>query len=264
MHPFSMRVFLLISLIVTGSFLGLGQSGERDVHVGFKGGVSIPNLVGGSGEEITKDYKSRFAYNFGGFVDMGISKRVSIQTGVDYAPQGGKREGIQPITAAIPGLPVLPPGSYFYAEFKNTAKLQYLEVPVMIKYTTKRPSGPQFYLNGGPYVGFLLKATQETRGTSPIYVDKNKTPLLLPPAGTPFPPIPFDADTDVTDSLNRFNLGVTGGGGIKFPTGNNYFFVDVRASYGLRTLQKNTATDGSSRTGNLVMSFGYAFKVKGR
>ncbi|MFZ1700262.1 MAG: porin family protein [Pyrinomonadaceae bacterium] len=252
-------VFVLVAFSSVAVF---AQSDDKDVYVGLKGGVSVPNLVGGGDEEITRDYKSRFTYNFGGFVDVGISKRVSIQTEVNYSPQGGKRDGIQPITAAIPGLPPLPPGSYLFADFKNTAKLKYIEVPVLFKYTWRRDSGPQFYVNAGPNAGFLIKATQETRGTSTIYVDKNGTPLLLPPVGTPIPPMSFDADTDVTDSLHRFNFGLTGGGGVKFPVGKNFFFIDARASYGLTTLQKNTATDGTSRTGNLVMSVGYAFKVR--
>ena len=254
-------IFLSLILVISGA--AFGQIDEREIHVGFKGGVSIPNLVGGGEEEITQDYRSRFTYNFGGFVDVGITHRFSIQTEVDFAPQGGKRDGIQPITRPIPGLPPLPPGSYFYGDFENTAKLNYIEVPVLFKYTWRRESGPQLYVNGGPYVGFLLKATQVTRGTSTIYLNKAGTPLLLPPAGAPIPPISFDAETDVTDSLHRFNFGITGGGGVKFPAGKNYFFVDARAGYGLTTLQKNTATDGKSRTGNLVISFGYAFKAKG-
>jgi len=253
-----------LSIVMVVGISALGQDDEREVHVGVKGGVSVPNLVGGGNEEVTRDYKSRFAYNFGAFVEVGVSPRVSIQTGLDYAPQGGRRDGVQPITRPIPGLPTLPAGSYYFADFKNTAKLHYLEVPVLFKYTWRRQSGPQFYVNGGPYMGFLVKATQVTRGTSTIYLDKNKTPLLLPPMGTPIPAMPFDADTDVTNSLHRFNAGITGGGGIKFPVARNYAFIDVRASYGLTTLQKNTTTDGRSRTGNLVISFGYAFRVKGK
>lgn len=258
------NTFFIAGLLFALFSVTAGQTDEKDIHVGFKGGVSIPNLVGGGDQEITRDYKSRFTYNVGGFVDVGITKRFSIQAEVDYAPQGGKRNGVQPITAIIPGLPTLPPGQYFFADFKNTSKLDYIEFPVLFKYTWRRDSGPQFYLNAGPYAGFLIKATQVTRGSSTIYIDKNKTPLLLPPAGTPFPVIPFDANTDVTSSLNRFNFGFTGGGGLKFPTGKNYFFVDARVAYGLTTLQKNTATDGNSRTGNIIISLGYAFKVKGR
>lgn len=235
---------------------------EKEVHIGVKAGVSIPNLVGGSDFEVTRDYRSRVDFNLGAIVDVGLTRRFSIQTGLEYAPQGGKRNGIQPITSPLPGLPPPPLGSYYFGDFKNTAKLNYLEVPVLFKYTWKRKSGPQPYLNAGPYFGYLMKATQVTRGTSTLYIDRNGTPLLLPPAGTPVPPISFDADTDVTDELHRTNIGFTGGGGLRFPHKKNYYFVDVRGSYGFRTLQKDTVTDGNSKTGYPVISFGYAFKVR--
>lgn len=253
-------LFGIILAVCTATF---GQSDENEIHIGVKGGVSVPNLVGGGSQEITKDYKSRIATNFGGFVDFGISHNVSFQAEVDYAGQGGVRNGIQPITSPLPGLPPPPAGSYYFANFKNTAKLDYIEVPLLFKYTWQNKSKPGFYLDAGPYFGYLLKATQVTQGSSTIYVDKNGTPLLIPPFNQPIPPISFNAVTDVTASLNRFNFGITGGGGVKFPVGGNYFFLDARAAYGLTTLQKNPATDGKSQTGNLVISFGYAFKVKG-
>ncbi len=240
----------------------LAQSQGREIFVGLKAGFSLPNLVGGSNQEITRDYKSRMAPNFGGFVDVQLKKNTSIQIGLDYAPQGGKRNGIQPVTSPIPGLPALPAGAYYYANFNNTAKLNYLEIPIMLKYRVRKQKPVGFYINGGPYMGFLMKATQVTSGNSTLYLNNTGTiPVLIGP-NTPFPAIPFDAKTDVTDNLHRFNFGLTGGGGITFKHNRNYFFIDGRASYGLTTLQKNTATDGKSRTGNLVFSFGYAFGVK--
>ena len=242
----------------------IAQDDDREVHIGLKAGFSLPNLVGGSDQEITKDYKSRLAANFGGFVDVQLHKNTSLQIEVDYAPQGGKRNGIQPVTRAIPGLPTLPAGNYYFANFNNTAKLDYIEVPIMLKYRVRKQKPVGFYVNGGPYMGFLAKATTITSGTSSLFLDNRGTVPVLVGPNTPFPAIPFNAETDVTDSLNRFNFGVTGGGGMTFKQKQNYFFVDARVSYGLTTLQKNTATDGKSRTGNFVVSFGYAFKVKGK
>lgn len=248
----------MLGLTAILSSVGIAQDDERSVHVGIKAGFSVPKLVGGGDQEITRDYKSRMAPNFGGFVDVGLTRNASIQFEVDYAPQGGKRNGIQPVTQAIPGLPPLPAGQYYFANFNNTAKLNYLEFPVMLKYRVRKDKPVGWYVNGGPYVGYLLKARTVTSGTSPLYLDNGGT---MPVPG--FPPIPFDAKTDVTNELNRWNVGVTGGGGVTFKrAGDNYFFIDARAAYGLTTLQKDTVNDGKSRTGNLVLSFGYAFKVK--
>lgn len=253
------RLVLILCVTTAVCTVALGQNDERDIHIGLKAGISLPNLRGGSDQEITKDYKSRLTGNVGGFVDVGLTRNVSLQFEVDYAPQGGKRNGIQPVTQAIPGLPALPAGQYYFANFNNTAKLNYLEFPVLLKYRARKQKRVGFYVNGGPYFGYLLKATTVTSGTSPLYLDNAG---MVPIPG--FPPIPFDAKTDVTYELNRWNVGLTGGGGITFKQKDNYFFVDGRAAYGLTTLQKDTINDGKSRTGNLVISFGYAFKVGSR
>lgn len=261
-----MRVYDRCTFIL---FLGLAlvaglyaQPDEKANYIGARAALSVPNIVGGGDQEITRDYKSRVAANFGAYVELGITRKISIQIEADYASQGGKREGIQPITTPIPGLPVLPPGSYFYGDFKNTAHLNYLETPVMFKYTFRPANKRSVYVLGGPYLGFLINGKSKTSGSSTIYLDRNGTPLLLPPSGQPLPPLSFEAETDITDSINRFNIGVTGGGGVKFRNRNgNYFFVEARGAYGLRSIQKDTANNGSSHIGNLLISVGYAFKL---
>ncbi len=233
---------------------------EKENYVGFKGGVSIPQLSSSDTNELSRDYKSRVAPNFGAFFEFGVAKRTSVQFEVNYAGQGGKRDGIQPVTQPIPGLPLLPAGAYYFANFKNTAKLTYLEIPLMAKYKFGPKTKPRLYVNGGIYYGVLLKAETVTEGSSTLYLDRDgRIPLLLPPAGTPFPAIPFDAKTDIKDELNKNNFGVTGGGGIEIPHKKNYFIFDARVSYGFVSIQKDTVVNGNSKTGNLVISFGYAF-----
>ncbi|MGD9587626.1 MAG: porin family protein [Pyrinomonadaceae bacterium] len=235
------------------------QNDDEKSYFGIRGAISLPNIVGGGDQEITRNYRSRTAANFGAFVEVGITKNLSIQPEVDFASQGGKRSGIQPITSPLPGLPPLP-GQYYFGDFENTAILNYIEVPVMVKYTFVPDRKQSFYLLGGPYAGFLINAKTKTRGSSTIYIDNSGTPLLLPPANQPLPPISFDADTDVTDSIKRFNFGITAGGGVKFRhSSKNHFFVEARGAYGLTTIQRDPATAGESHTGNLLISFGYAF-----
>lgn len=235
---------------------------ERKTYIGFKGGVSIPQLSGGDANELSRDFKSRIAPNFGGFVDIGVNKRFSVQAEINYAGQGGKRVGVQPITQPIPGLPPLPPGAYYYGDFKNTAKLNYLEFPVLAKYRFGSDSKPRIYLNGGAFYGRILTAKTETKGMSTVYLDRDgQMPVLLPPAGTPFPEIPFDATTDIKNEVNANNFGFTGGGGVEIPNNGNILLFDVRVSRGIINIQRDTAANGSSKTGNLVISVGYAFGV---
>ncbi len=253
-------VMTLVAMSI--AFLSAYAQDEKENFIGVKGGVSIPQLSSSDSNELSRDYKSRVAPNFGAFVELGIARRTSFQFELNYAGQGGKRNGIQPVTRPIPGLPALPAGSYYYGDFKNTAKLTYLEIPAMIKYKFGPNDKSRFFINGGVYYGYLLKAETVTEGSSTLYLDRaGRNPILLPPLGTPLPPVSFDATTDVKSDLNTSNFGVTGGGGFEIPHKKNYFVFDARISYGLVSIQKNTALNGNSKTGNLVISFGYAFRL---
>ena len=254
---------LMILLLMAMISLSISAQDEKNHYIGFKGGVSIPQLSSSQDNELSRDYKSRVAPNFGGFAEIGLKEKLSFQVELNYAGQGGKRIGVQPISQPPPTLPPLPNGIYYYADFRNVAKLNYLEIPVMLKYKFGAKDKPRVYLNGGIYYGKLLNAKQVTSGSSTIYLDREgKTPLLLPPNETALPPIPFDATTDIKNDLNSNNVGLTGGGGIQFPHARNYFLVDVRVSYGLLSIQKDTVRNGNSKTGNLVISIGYAFGLK--
>jgi opacity protein-like surface antigen len=253
--------FTLIFIAVFASLV-FAQD-EKENYIGVKGGISIPQLSGGDDNEFSRDFKSRVAPNFGAFVELGVTRKFSVQTEVNYAGQGGKRVGIQPITQSPPGLPPLPNGLYYYGDFKNEAVLNYLEVPVMAKYKFGKKEKPKLYVNGGVFYGRLLSAKTITSGSSTLYLDRDgQVPVLLPPNGDPIPPIPFDAETDIKNDVNKNNFGFTGGGGIEIPFGKNYFLIDARVSRGIKNIQKDTARNGNSKTGNLVISVGYAFNLK--
>ncbi len=256
------KLKLVTFLIGLGIICGVNSSYAQETFVGVKGGISIPQLSGGGDNELSKDYKSRTSLNVGMFLELGITKRFSFQSELNFAGNGGKRNGVQPITSTIPGLPQLPIGAYYYADFKNEAVLNYLEVPALVKYRFNPKSKAGFYGNIGVFYGRLLSAKTKTSGSSTIYLDKNRTPLLIPPANQPLPPISFDATTNIKNDLNKNNFGVTGGGGVEFRKGKNRFFVDARVSYGLLSIQRDTVRNGSSQTGNLIISVGYAFKLK--
>lgn len=256
------RLFLTIIFVSLSVAANTVRLYAQDSFVGVKGGISVPRLSGGNNNEISRDYKSRIAPNFGVFFEVGVNRRFSVQPEINYAGHGGKRNGIQPIPLTVQGLPPLPNGAYFYADFKNEAVLNYLETPVLFKYRWQPESKTRFYANGGVFYGRLLNAQTRTRGSSTIYLDKNKTPLLIPPANQPFPARSFDAETGIKTDVNKNNFGITGGGGIEFSHRKNYFFLDGRISYGLLNIQKDTERNGSNKTGNLVISVGYAFSLK--
>jgi len=255
------RLFLSI-VCVALLFGSLYSQDEKENYVGFKGGVSIPQLSSGDDNILSRDFKSRLAPNFGAFFEAGITDKFSVQIEVNYAGQGGKRVGVQPITEPLPGLPPLPDGSFYFGDFKNIAELNSLEVPVLAKYRFGSKGKTRVFVNGGIFYGRLLTAKTITSGSSTIFLDPNgQNPLLLPPNYDPIPPINFDATTDIKDDVNKNNFGFTGGGGVEIPHKNNYFIIEARVSRGVITIQRDTVRNGSSQTGNLVISVGYAFNL---
>jgi Outer membrane protein beta-barrel domain len=238
-----------------------GHSMSQTTWLGLKGGLSIPDLSGGGGNPLSENFTSRLALNFGVLSDFKVHNNFSLQVELNYAGQGGKRDGMQPITNLPAGLgqgPGAPPQTYLYANFKNKAVLDYLELPIMAKLSWGKILG--WYVNAGPYLGYLLNAAEKTSGTSLIYEDpQGKYPLT--DQGYPVPAQNFNANTNVTSSIRRFNVGVTGGGGVDWKVDpKDKIFFDARFEYGFINIQKYSE-DGKNNTGNVLLSLGYAHRL---
>ena len=252
------KVLPILALL---AFLQTGSSFAQMPWLGVHGGLSIPDLSGGNGNQLSTGYTSRLAANFGIQGEWHVYHRFSLQVELNFAGQGGQRNGMQPIT----NLPAqyqqaVPPGSYLYADFQNKAVLNYLELPVLARFTWGRTL--QFYADAGFYAGYLLHAEEKTKGTSEIYVDQKGDALTY--MGYPVPAQDFTANTDITSSIKRFNVGVTGGVGLALPIdAHNKVFFDARFEYGFINIQKYSE-DGSNNTGNLLLSLGWSHRFGGK
>jgi hypothetical protein len=241
------KVSVILFFLVTLTTLSLAQSKSS---VGIFGGINIPRLSGGNGNELSRDYTSRSGVAFGLTSSLYLGANFSLRVDVMYSSEGGKRNGIQAFDASSIS-PLVPAGTYFYADYKNESILNYAEVPVMFKYSFPLNKFSKFYINAGPYVGILLNAKEITSGSSLIYADRAKTMILIPA------PMSFDAKTDITSSINKLNFGLTGGVGLSQKLSSGEIFADVRAAYGLKVIQK-LSQNGSSHNGNLLIDLGYA------
>jgi hypothetical protein len=243
---------LLVMLVTMGepSFAGATK-------IGFHIGPSVPNLQGGT-NEVSQGYTSRYALYFGFFADRDVRPHVSLRGELNYSSQGGKRNGMQPVTPD-PSLPV-PPDMKLYAAFDNQAIIDYLEIPLLAELSWGRTM--RFFVNAGPYIGFLVRAKTVTRGSSALYVDAAGTPLLVPPDYEPLPPVDFGADTDIKQDINSTNAGIAGGVGLGTPFGPGDIIIDARFAYGLRNIQRDTELNGKNNTGTLAFTVGYALAWK--
>lgn len=275
-----------LKLLVLSVFL-ISQVSIAQVKIGAKVGYSVGRLTDNTDNIYTEDYESSSGVDFGVLVEYPVSDLFSLQMEVLYTQRGGQREGMQPIpTASLSSFGSLEEFNYMlslqgkgpvsdsepmYADFKNVSDLNYIEIPVMGKLgwgDTWR-----FYVEAGPYIGFLVSSDQTTSGTSLITLDAaGKDPLVVinpnfdgnpsnGPLWVPVPPQSFDAETNTKSDLNTYNLGFHAGAGlIRKLSEKHEVFLGFRGSWGSIPIQKDKVF-GESHIGGLVFSLGYAYTL---
>ncbi|MBS1523548.1 MAG: PorT family protein [Bacteroidetes bacterium] len=231
----------------------------QEVALGFRGGVSVPNLSAGSGNQnpLNTGYSSRFGPEAAVFAEFRFSNLFSLEPMIEYSSQGGKKNGLQAFTTPDELKTMFPEGQapqYLYADYKSEAKLNYLLIPVLAK-TGWNISHSSFrvYVDAGPFIGLLISAHQVTSGQSQFYTDPAGQQAL--PGGTQS----FDANTNVRNSLHRVNAGIEGNLGISYKIGNGNVFIEGGGNYGFFNIQKN-AIDGKNETGAAIATVGYSYR----
>src|SRR5215813_8630035 len=198
--------FLLFIITITKN--GIAQSSSL---FGAKAGIGIPNLTSSQDNPVSNGWSSRLGPYAGIVAEFPLSQNISLQTEFNYSSQGGKKDGTQAIptnkfSEFIQEGQQIPP--YVYAKFKSEVKLNYLELPILLKGNFSLTKALSFFANGGVYTGLLITAKNVTTGTSNIYSDENLTQPLLPAS------IVFDGTTDIKSDLKKINFGIQGGIGL--------------------------------------------------
>ena len=228
------------------------------VTLGLRGGSTIPNLHAGDDNPISNGWSSRLAPTFGLTVEIPFTSSWSLETGLDYAPQGAQRNGMQPVPGDYSALG-LPPGTVLYANYDNLEVLDYLEVPLLAR--LRFGAAHLFFVEAGPFAGFLLSSRNQTRGTSSLYYDAGGTQPVEYMPGVPVPPLNFNSDTDTRGDVHPFNWGVQAGLGVTRSLGPGAIELEARGGYGLAVVQRDTGANGTNNTGNLVITIGYAIPL---
>jgi hypothetical protein len=257
---------ILVFLVAFSPATIYGQSTKYGIRLG----VGSPNLQSKDNNIYSKDYESVAGFDGGLFGDFGITEQFSIKAELAFARKGGERNGMQPILSAL--LPaelsaLLPPGTTIWADFENKAVFSYIEIPVLAKYEWGLGDTWGVFVNGGPYVSFIINPKQVTKGQSTIYLDEAGTmPVMvpIPPTYQDFVPAQgdFTATTDIEKDLANMDFGAALGVGVTANiTENSELLFEVRGSYGFIPLQNDKDLYGSVHMGSVLFSLGYAYTI---
>lgn len=122
--------------------LAFGFTYAQKAEFGIKGGLNVANQsFSGDG---APSPSSLIGFHIGGFAEIKISEKFSIQPELLYSTQGSKFD-----------LFVNNDGIDYDTE--NTFKLAYINIPVMFKYY----AADKFSLEAGPQIGFLVDSKLE-------------------------------------------------------------------------------------------------------
>jgi hypothetical protein len=194
-------VFIFIAV------LGLLNVNAQEIKFGAKAGINFATITG----DDTQGVKGRTSLHVGAVSEFVISDKFSIQPELLYSAQGAKYED---------------------EVFKETIKLDYLNLPIMAKFYV----ADGFSLEAGPQVGFLLsaKGKVEAGGES--------------------------IEADIKELFKGIDFGFNFGVGYKLPSGINF---GARYNLGLSNIiepdSEFNVGDVKNQNGVIQLSLGYFF-----
>jgi hypothetical protein len=253
----------IVDFIFFTTVLFTASSGiSQNIKLGIKGGLSLPNLSSSGGSDVSKGYKTISGPDFGLVVDYAVAQKFSIETGIEFSTQGGQKSGLQTIPASPELAQYFPPGSnvqFLYANFTSTVRLQYLLLPVLIKYTMDLDDAGHWklYLDGGVFGGLLITANASAAGTSKVYYDKEETNPVSSVA------VQFDSTGNIKNQLHKTNFGIQGNIGGLYHLKSISYFIEAGGNYGFINLQKDNR-NGINYTGALIFRIGVLYDLNSK
>jgi Outer membrane protein beta-barrel domain len=251
---FSRPIFLIFFLFAASQCI------SQNIKLGIKGGLSLPNLSSSGSSEVSKGYKTISGPDFGLVLDYTVADKVSIETGLEWSTQGGQKSGLQTIPASPELTQYFPPGSnvqFLYANFSSTVRLQYLMLPILLKYSIDLDAADHWkmYWDGGVFGGLLMTAKASASGSSKVYFDKEETQPVASII------VKFDSTGDIKNQLHKGNFGIEGNVGVLYHMNSMSVFAEGGANYGFINLQKSNQ-NGINHTGALIFRIGLFIDIK--
>ncbi len=191
-------------LVLAVSSLAVAQT---TMTGGVKAGIDFANVsISANGTNISPS--SRTGLAAGVFFDLEVAPNIAIQP-----------EALVIMKGASAGADIIGFGS------TATLKLNYLEIPVLVKYRFNSEYVATPYVFGGPALGILLQAKESSGGV----------------------------DVDVKSDMNSTDLGLAIGGGVEY----RIFLAEIRYTIGLRDIiANNTSASGFTVKNRALMLMG--------
>jgi hypothetical protein len=203
------NVCLFVVLLVVVGLIGSSSlQAQSTIGKGIKAGLNLASFNGTGADAIKATTKTGFCV--GGFLQFGLSKEAFLQPEVLYVSKGAD-------------------GSI--AGESGTVSVDYLEIPVLIKYKVNPQEKTSFNLFAGPALAFKMSAKISGGGYS----------------------------QDVSSDVNSTDFSLVFGAGADFGLDNGSITIDARYDLGLSNAPKSSAPVTDVKNGGIMLMVGYMF-----
>jgi hypothetical protein len=233
-----MRKNLLTSCIVllTVSAFAQTTTTENKFHLGLKAAPALVWL-----KPDTKDLKSdgsSIGFIYGLVTEFNFAKNYAFATGIEVAYRGGKTKYFTSVVT---------PGLTTNTSIKSVYKLEYIEIPLTLKFKTNEIGMMTYYLQGGVSPGFNIRSRSD-----------NDYDFQFQSTGTTKDSTASVNDVDIKDNINAFNLSMVIGGGLEYSlSGNTSLLVGISFSNGLLDVFEGSAA--TAKSNYLALNLGILF-----
>lgn len=213
--------FGLLLLTVLGTTYG--QTNKFDIGV-----EGSPSLIFLRGNDIIDNlHKPTIGFSGGLFFQYNFKKVVSLRTNIAFERKGSV---LTSQTTDINGNPL--------GEITTNTNFDYLTLPVLVRATFGKKV--QFFVNAGPYFGYLIKQTFISKGDN----------------------IPTTT-SDNTSLDKRFDTGISSGIGLSVPIKTKFAFsFEVRNNLGLYNVSAvPVVNNGTIKTNSTNFLLGFTYKL---
>lgn len=226
-----MKKLILCCLIIVSNF-AFAQNSK--VKLGFQGGLNYSNFRGYTIPAIYKpvyDESPAFAYLGGINLEYPFNAKLSLRMEINYERKSQKADNNIQIRQNFDD----PVQDYNFTSKRN---YDYIVVPILVKYSFTNENS--FYLNGGPFVGFLL----QSKVTNNLNVSGFNS-----------------SDLSTTKDTKKNDFGLSFGIGKNFDWNNNKTIsIEIRENLGLTNISKVDVWNGGTlKTNSINLLVGFSF-----
>ncbi|WP_430403773.1 porin family protein [Fluviicola sp.] len=159
-----------------------------------------------------------FQYNFKNF--------LSLKTGISYQRKGYQLKDITPVDQN---------GNILSTTATSSSRLDYLTFPILVKASIGKKVN--FFVNAGPYIGYLLQKTDRLKYDGSTTTSKDDLSI---------------------NGMNRWDFGVAGGIGIAIPIRTFWVIsIEARNYSGLLDIAQSSNTKWLTNTTDLRVGVAY-------